>query len=132
MINKNFVNFSIILLLRDKKEYLFSFFIFSFIVFLASSILFISDSIKHDLFIALDKEHQIIVKNTKSGRYAPLSDEHVDSILQISGVDNVIGNVDGYYYFAQNRIYFHIVVDEHLNDNSMIVSSKVKSNFRGI
>ncbi|WP_024954774.1 ABC transporter permease [Sulfurospirillum arcachonense] len=127
MINKNFVDFSILLLLKDKKEYLFSFFIFTFIVFLASSILFISDSIKHDLFIALDKQHQIIVKNTKSGRYTPLSEEHIDSILQISGVDNVKGKVDGYYYFAQDRRYFHIVVDESLDEHSMIISSEIKS-----
>ncbi|HIP11286.1 MAG TPA: FtsX-like permease family protein [Arcobacter sp.] len=127
MINKNFVDFSIILLLKDKKEYLFSFFIFTFIVFLASSILFISDSIKYDLFLSLDKQHQIIVKNTKSGRYAPLSEDHIDSILQISGIDNVIGKVDGYYDFAQDRRYFHIVTDESLEDNSMIVSSEIKS-----
>ncbi len=127
MLNKKFIDFSILLLLKDKKEYLFSFFIFTFIVFLASSILFISDSIKYDLQIAVDKQHEIIVQNTKAGRYAFLSEEHVDSILQISGVDDVIGKVDGYYNFAQDRRYFHIIVDESLDDKSMVVSSAVKA-----
>ncbi|MFT7003837.1 MAG: putative ABC transport system permease protein [Sulfurimonas sp.] len=127
MINRNFVDFSILLLLKDKKEYLFSFFIFMFIVFLATSILFISDSIKKDLFTALQEQHQIIVKNTKSGKSTLLNDEHLDSILQISGISNVVGRVDGYYDFAQNRQYFHVVVDNSLDDDSMIVSSYIKS-----
>jgi len=127
MVNKNFIDFSVVLLVKDKKEYLFSFFIFTFIVFLASSVLFISDSLKHDLHLALEKQHQIIVTNTKAGKPALLSTEHVDSILQITGVDNVIGKVDGYYNFSQDRRYFHIVVDDSLDNNSMIISSEIKS-----
>lgn len=126
MNGRNFVDFSIALLLKDKKEYLFSFLIFTFIIFIASSVLFVSDSIKYDLFGALEKEHQIIVTNTKSGRYALLTDEHIDRILQLAGVEDVIGKIDGYYFFAQDRRYFHIVVDDELDDDSMIVSSEIK------
>lgn len=126
MLNKNFVEFSISLLLKDKKEYIFSFVVFTFIIFIASSVLFISDSIKHDLLQALKQEHQVIVSNTKSGRYASLTDEHIDKIIQMNGIDDVLGKVDGYYNFAQSKRYFHIVVDDELDDKSMIVSSEIK------
>ncbi len=125
MLNKNFLNFSVKLLLKEKGDYLFSFIIFGFIIFIVTSVLLISESIKRDLLVALQNEGQIIVKNTKGGRYYPLNDNHIDSLLQVSGVDDVIGKVDGYYNFAQDRRFFKIAVDDDLNDTSMVVSKDI-------
>lgn len=125
MLNKNFIDFSIRLLIKEKKDYFFSFFIFAFIIFIVTSVLFISNSLKRDLMVALSNEGQIIIKNSKGGRYSPLSDEHIDALLQISGVDNVEGKIDGYYNFAQDRRAFHIVVDDTLDDGSMVVSRDI-------
>lgn len=126
MLNKNFIDFSIKLLLKDKKEYLFVLFIFTFIVFILSSVLFISDSIKEDLLFSLKNTHQMIVKNTKAGRYIPLSEKHIDGILQINGVEDVRGKVDGYYYFSQAKKYFHIVSDDSLDDETLIISKQIQ------
>ncbi len=125
MLNRNFLNFSVKLLLKEKGDYLFSFIIFSFIIFIVTSVLFISESIKRDLLVSLANEGQIIVKNSKGGRYYPIDENYIDSILQVSGVDDVIGKVDGYYNFAQDRRFFKIAVDDDLNDTSMVVSSDV-------
>ncbi len=125
MPNKKFLNFSVKLLLKERGDYLFSFFIFSFIIFMVTSVLFVSESIKRDLFVALSNEGQIVLKNTKGGRFYPLNDNHIDAILQISGVEDVVGKVDGYYNFAQDRRLFKIAVDDELDEKSMVVSSDI-------
>ncbi len=124
--NKNFLNFAIKLLLKDRKEHFLSFFIFFFIIFILSGVLFISDSIKHDLLVSLSAQHEIVVKNTKAGQYEHITDEHLDAILQINGVKNVIGKVDGYYYFSQDRKYFHIIGTEDMDDESIKVSKQIR------
>lgn len=125
MLNRNFIDFSVRLLIKEKKDYFFSFVIFAFIIFVITSILFISHSLKRDLMGAFSNEGQIIIKNSKGGRYAPLGEEHIDALLQMSGVDNVEGKIDGYYHFAQDRRSFHIVVDDTLDDKSMVISKDV-------
>ncbi len=125
MRNKGFIDFSVRLLIKEKKDYLFSFFIFAFIIFIVTAVLFISNSIKRDLLVALANEGQVIVKNNKGGHYAPLNDAYLDALLEINGVDDVVGKVDGYYNFAQDRRYFHVVVEEDLNDSSIYVSEDV-------
>ncbi len=124
-LNKNFVDFSVRLLIKEKKDYIFSFFIFSFIIFIVTSVLFVSNSIKRDLLLTVQSGGEVIIKNSKSGRYASVTDEHIDDILQVNGVEDVIGVVDGYYNFAQDRRVFHIVADDDLNDTTMVVSDDV-------
>ncbi len=124
-LNKNFVDFSVRLLIKEKKDYIFSFFIFTFIVFIITSVLFVSNSVKRDLLLSVQNGGEVIVKNSKSGRYTSATDEEMDDILQINGVEDVIGMVDGYYNFTQDRRVFHIVADNDLNDTSMIISDDV-------
>lgn len=129
MLNKNFIDYSIKLLLKDKTEHLFSFFIFTFIVFILSSILFISDSLKYDLLSTITNKDQIIVKNTKSGKYIAIKENHIDEIIQFNGVEDVVGKVDGYYNFAQGERSIHIISDDNLDDETMIVSKDIKKLF---
>ncbi|WP_164967622.1 ABC transporter permease [Arcobacter sp. CECT 8985] len=129
MLNRNFVDYSIKLLLKDKTEHFFSFVIFTFIIFILSSVLFVSDSIKYDLLSTLGAKDQIIVTNTKSGKYFPLNEKHLDLIIQLNGVEDVVGKIDGYYNFAQNARYIHIIGDDSLSDDDIVVSKDVKDLF---
>ncbi|RXJ69136.1 acyl-ACP--UDP-N- acetylglucosamine O-acyltransferase [Halarcobacter ebronensis] len=130
MLNKNFIDYSIKLLFKDKMEHFFSFFIFTFIIFILSSVLFVSDSIKYDLLSTIGKKDQITLTNTKSGKYYPLMESHVDEIIQLNGVEDVIGKVDGYYNFAQSQRYIHIVGDENLDDETMVISKDIQELFK--
>lgn len=130
MLNKNFIDYSIKLLIKDKTEHFFTFFIFTFIVVILSSVLFISDSIKYDLLSTIGTKDQIIVKNKRAGRYSPLYEEHIDEIIQLNGVENVFGKVDGYYRFAQGERYIHIISDDSLDDETMIISEDLKEFFK--
>ncbi len=84
MINKNFIDYSIKLLLKNRTEYFFTFIIFTFIVGVLSAVLFISDSIKY-----------------------------------------VQWKIEGFYNFAQAERYVRILVNDDLDDESMIVSADV-------
>ncbi len=126
MLNKNLLNYSIKLLLKEKSEYMFSFLIFTFIVFILSVVLFISDSIKYDLLSTLGQKDQIVLKNSKAGRYYPLYENQIDQIIQFNGVEDVVGKVDGFHHFLQAQKYIRILTDDTLDDESMIVSQDVK------
>ncbi len=130
MLSKNLINYSIKLLLKEKNDYLFSFFIFTFIVCILSSVLFISDSIKYDLLSTLGEKDKIILTNTKSGRYAPLNENHIDQIIQFNGIEDVVGKVDGYYNFLQDRRYIHVVCDDTIDDENMVISKDVEKLFK--
>jgi putative ABC transport system permease protein len=119
--NNSLFSFSFILLLKDKNSHLFSAFIFIFIIFILSSILFISQSIKNDLVNSINYQPQIVVENQKAGRHIQITEDTWDELLQITGIKKITPQIDGYYYFAQNDSYFHIIgLDDHSEDSITI------------
>ena len=129
MQNKYLINFAIKLLLKDKSSHLFSMFIFVFIVFVFSSVLFISSSIKYDLKQAINTQKSIIIYNQKAGYITQIDDSILDDILQINGVSNVYGKIDGYYYFINEKKYLHLVGDENIEEESMIIGNSIEKLF---
>ena len=126
MPSKNFIEYAILLLFKDRNDHLFSFLIFSFIVFILSSVLFISDSLQYDLIQSIKSHPQIVVENTRAGRAYEMHEGYVYDITQITGVSNVEGVVDGYYYFAQKRVWFHVIGDAHLAKDEMVIGQGVQ------
>lgn len=130
MLNKNLIDYSIKLLLKDKSEYIFSFIIFTFIISILSMVLFISDSIKYDLLSTLKEKDQIILTNKKAGKYYPLYEKQINQIIQFNGIEDVIGKVDGYYHFMQAKRYIHIIADKSFDDDTMVISEDIKELFK--
>jgi len=126
MPSKNFIDYAVVLLFKDRADHLFSFTIFSFIVFMLSSVLFISDSLQHDFMQSIKAQPNIVVENTRAGRAYGMHDGHIYDIAKITGVSSVEGAVDGYYYFAQKRVWFHVIGDESLAKDEMIIGRGVQ------
>ncbi|MBP1680400.1 MAG: transporter, permease [Proteobacteria bacterium] len=126
MLSKNFVEYAILLLFKDRNDHLFSFLIFSFIVFILSAVLFISDSLQYDLTQSIKSQPEIVVENTRAGRAYQMHDGFIYDISQITGVSSVEGIVDGYHYFAQKRLWFHIIGDATLAKDEMIIGQGVQ------
>ncbi|AFL68066.1 ABC transporter permease [Sulfurospirillum barnesii] len=126
MFHKNLIQYAVILLFKDKADHLFSFIIFTFIVTLLSGVLFISDAIQSDLKEASLFQPDIVVENTLAGRAYKLMEEDKEAIESLTGVTAVDGVVDGYYYFAQGRVWFHIIGDSSLSLGQMRVGSGVQ------
>lgn len=126
MLNKEFLNFAVLMLNKDKSNHIFSAVLFMFIVFILSAVLFISNSIQNDMLLTLDSQAQIIVKNQKAGKHTQITDEYLDEIIQINGIENIEGKIEGYYYFAQDDRYFHIFGNDDTPFDKVTIGEGVK------
>lgn len=142
-INLYLIEYALSALSRSKTKTLFITTIFTLLVFLITSIFLISNAIKHELNLTVDSLPQIIVQNTKGGKSYDIDISAVDEILSISGVDDVVARVWGYYYFENAGVNFSLVgIDSYekqyksnfetiaktfdLENNSMVVGPGVK------
>ena len=108
-INHFLIGFAISSLFRRGAKSFFTVFIFTALIFLLSSILFISNSIKEELFITLKSLPQITVQKLQAGRHANIEISKVDTLLKLNGVQSAIPRVWGYYYFEKAGVNFSIV-----------------------
>lgn len=145
-----FFNFLFLLLFTHKSKHLAIFFISILIVFLSSSILFISNTLKKEIFITLENQSDFVIQKINSGKsqYTPIS--WIEDFKEISGVENIQQRVYGEYYFMPENVYFTIVgidlfeegssknikkllkvlnISEFLQNDSMIIGNGIKKLF---
>ena len=127
MISRNFINYAVILLFKDKKDHLFSFCLFALIIFVLSSVLFISGSIQHDLISLVKDRSSIVVSAFRAGKRDLMHSGYIYDISKIDGVADVRGVAEGEYYFVQKRVWFHLYEDDSLKEDEMIVGEGVKA-----
>ncbi|MDT8339579.1 MAG: FtsX-like permease family protein [Sulfurimonas sp.] len=96
-------------LLRQKYKTFFIFLVLSALIFLLSSLFFITNSIKHELYSTLDSLPEITIQKIKAGRQDEIDIRVVDDILQMSGVQSAVARVWGYYYFENAGVNFTLV-----------------------
>ena len=126
MLSKNFIDYAVALLYKDRADHAFSFFIFAFIVFILSAVLLVSSSIQSDLINLTNSKPEVVVEALRAGKRDLIHDGYIYDVSKIPGVASVEGAVEGEYYFGQKRIWFRIVGDENLDENEMIVGEGVK------
>jgi len=145
-INHYLIGFAISSLFRRGGKSFFTIFIFTSLIFLLSSILFISNSIKEELFITLKSLPQITVQKLQAGRHTNIEISKIDKLLKLNGIQSAIPRTWGYYYFEKAGVNFSVVgidsfdkqykksfetivndidFDELLKNNSMIVGEGV-------
>ncbi|MCF6309582.1 MAG: FtsX-like permease family protein [Sulfurimonas sp.] len=108
------VEYAINSLLRQKYKTIFVTVILTTLVFLLTSVFFITNSIKYELQSTVDALPEIVVQKIKAGRHYDLDSERVDDILEITGVNSAVARVWGYYYFANVGVNFTVVgIDEY-------------------
>ena len=121
MKNSVFFNFLFLLLSKHKSKHIAIFIISILIVFLISSVLFISNSLKKEVFSTLNNQSDFIIQKTNNGKIFDTPISWVDDFSSINGVKNVQQRVYGLYYFMPENIYFTIVgvdlFEEHTNKN---------------
>ena len=121
MKNSVFFNFLFLLLIKHKSKHIAIFIISILIVFLISSVLFISNSLKKEVFSTLNNQSDFIIQKTNNGKMIDTPISWVDDFSSINGVKNVQQRVYGLYYFMPENIYFTIVgvdlFEEHTNKN---------------
>lgn len=146
-INLYLVEYALNALFRQKAKNIFILIIFTLLIFLLSSIFFISKSIQEELKTTVNSLPDITVQKLKAGRHHNIDTKLIDEILEIPGIKSAISRVWGYYYFENAGVNFSVVgIDEFeeqykdslnkvtknhdfskaLENNSMIVGSGVK------
>jgi len=113
-INFYLIEYAINSILRQKSKNGFIVIIFATLVFLLTSIFFITNAIKYELNTTVNSLPQITLQNIKAGKSYEIDTNIVDNLLTISGVVDATPRVWGYYYFENAKVNFTIVgIDQY-------------------
>lgn len=114
---------------RRGSKNVFIFFVFTLLIFILSSILFISNSIKSELDTTIKELPSITVQRLQAGRVVNIPLSRVNRILSIEGVKAVVPRVWGYYYFANAGVNFSVVGIDSFEDQYRDLYSKICDKF---
>lgn len=131
-INLYLIEYAINSLLRQRSKTMFIFFVFTFLVFLISSIFFISNSIKHELRSTTDKLPALTIQQLKGGKITYIDKAVADEIVTIAGVKNALPRVWGYYYFQNAGANFTVMGIDGFESQYTDSLSKVVKNSENI
>lgn len=150
MKNSVFFNFLFLLLLKHKSKHIAIFIISILIVFLISSILFISNSLKKEAFSTLENQSDFVIQKINSEKILDTPISWIEDFSSINGIKNTQQRVYGQYYFMPENVYFTIVgldlfeentnknlkellkilnISDFLQKNSMIIGNGIKKIF---
>ena len=115
-INLYLIEYALNSLLRQKYKNIFITFILIFLIFLLTSIFFISASIKNELQLSVESLPEITVQKLINGKHYDIETSRVDKILSITGVNDANARVWGYYYFANAGVNFTLVGIEQFEE----------------
>ena len=115
------LNFLLILLTTYKKKHLSIFIISSLLIALVSSVIFLSASIKRDIYSTLNNQADFTLQKYQAGKVLNTPEIWIDEFLTMSGVANAQGRIYGMHYYEPAEQYFMIVgVDFY--DNQVVKS----------
>lgn len=109
MKTSTFLNFLFLLIYKHKSKHISISLISILIVFLISSVLFISSSIQKEVFNTLDAQSDFVVQRMNSGKIINTPTSWIDDFRDINGVSNIQQRVYGQYFFEPSQKYFTIV-----------------------
>ncbi len=147
MLNKNSLNFLILLLITNRSKHLWIFIISTLLIALVSSVFFISSSIEKNIGITIEAQPDFVLQRYSGGKVVDTPVEWIDEFRKIKGVSAVSGRIYGRYYYEPAEKYFLIVgidffdtqivksfqnlvdsvdIKKFLSKNNMIIGSGVK------
>ena len=95
---RHIIDFTLASLLRRKGKNGALFTVYTLIVFILASVMFLTHALKQEAALVLKEAPEIIVQRTLQGRYTPIPEEYAARIREIRGVTAVRARVWGYYY----------------------------------
>jgi len=128
-LNNNLFEFALNSLLRRGSKNIFISIIFTLLIFVLSAVFLITNALKTELYATLDSLPEIIVQKMVAGKQKDIDIERSDQILQLSGVDDVIPRVWGYYYFENKGVNFSIIGIDSYENQYKDVLSKIADKF---
>lgn len=117
-LNPWLLEYALGVLLRKKMHTLVTFGLFSALVFLLSSVLFISDGIKQSLLGALESLPELTLQRIRGGKQVDIPHQRAEAIAMIAGVKSVHPRVWGYYYYPVAGVNFVVMGVDVLADQA--------------
>ena len=126
MLNSLKLNYLSLMLFKDKARYFALTIVSIVVVFLLSSVLFVSSSIKGSLLKNLSNQPDFIVQKIVAGSSHEASLSWQDKLLEIPGVSVVNARVYGRYYFDNSKSALILGVDFFDEQTNKALKSLIK------
>ncbi len=125
--HRNILDFTVSSLLRRKAKNLALIVVYTFVVFLVASVVFLVSAIRREAALVLAKAPEIVVQRLVAGRHDYIPLDYADSIKEIKGVQNVKGRLWGYYFDPTTSANYTLMVSENpaIPSGSIIVGRGV-------
>lgn len=109
LIHSPFLHFLTLLLYKHKSKHIGAVLISMMIIFLLSTVLFISSSLQYSLLNTLKTQTDFSVSKVQAGKSVNTPLEWVDKIMEINGVSKVAPRIYGRYFFRPRENAFLVV-----------------------
>jgi ABC-type lipoprotein release transport system permease subunit len=96
--NRSILDFTLASLLRRKGKSLSLFAVYTLVVFMLGSAMFLTQAMKREASLILKDAPEIVVQRLLGGRYDPIPVDYVEKIRTIRGVISAGPRLWGYYY----------------------------------
>ncbi len=116
MQSNGFFHFLILLLWKHKIKHMVVFFVSILMVFVLSSVMFLSSSIQNTIYDTLDQQPDMIVQKMRGGKAVNTPLSWLDDISNINGVSLALPRVYGQYWFEPAKTNFTIVGIDFYDD----------------
>ena len=113
-----FFHFLTLEFFKERKKHIGVIAISLVILFLLSSVLFISSSIRYSLEQTLEQEPDFVVQRTQGGERVNVPTEWTDGLLEIHGISSVTPRVYGRYFFKSKEDSFLVVGVDFMDEQS--------------
>jgi ABC-type lipoprotein release transport system permease subunit len=124
-----FLHFLTLLLFKQKGKHIGAVLISVIIIFLLSSVLFISSSLQNTLLGTLEDQADFTLSRVQAGKSINTPVGWVDQILEINGISKVAPRVYGRYFFAPREESFLVVGVDFFDEQS---SKELRSLVKGL
>ena len=135
-LNNAFWHFLTLQLFKERSKHLSVVMVSVLLLFLLSSVLFLSSSIRFSLEQTLESQPDFIVSRLQGGTVVPASLSWSDELLDIYGITKVTPRVYGRYFFqAKEKSFLIVGVDffeeqSHKNLEKLIANINLKAFFK--
>ena len=96
--NRSILDFTLSSLLRRKGKNLSLFAVYTLVVFMLGSAMFLTQAMKREASLILKDAPEIVVQRMLGGRYDPIPMDYVEKLRKIRGVISAASRLWGYYY----------------------------------
>jgi len=126
-VSRAFLDLIWVFLKKDYKKHILIYLLFTFIVFVAFALLFITHSLEKRLISYLDDQPSVQIIPQKGGFDTFADSSYVFLLEKIRGVSDVRGRVYGRYFFEQAGVYFDVVGIDFFTKNSEPIAKEIIS-----